>query len=217
MRQAHLGVQDRRGGLGVRADLTGGRAQGVGRLERVPALGPLAARLAVPDVDAELADQRGAGDVGLVLVGGAGLDEAAAAVWARVGQVRLVALGDLIGRGRRAVAVGAVGVARLAAGRLRVGLGRPLAERGGLPLAGVDGVVEPPGQLRDLGLEFGDTLYKFPTAGTQRLVHTAMLPNLPSFDRSGIGSGAKQVLTLGWGAESVGGCWAVHRRIESLR
>ena len=58
VRQAHLGVQDRRGGLGVGADLAGRRAQRVGGLERVPALGPLAARLAVADVDAELADQR---------------------------------------------------------------------------------------------------------------------------------------------------------------
>src|SRR5207247_1233165 len=108
------------GGLGIGADLTGGRAQGVGRLERVTALGPLAARLAVTDVDAELADQRRAGDLGLELVGRAGLDEAAPAVRAGVGQVRLVALGNLLGRRWRAVAVGAVSVARLAAGRLRV-------------------------------------------------------------------------------------------------
>src|SRR5689334_15142113 len=98
-------MQDRHRGLGVGADLAGGRAQGVGRLERVPALGPLAARLAVPDVDAELADQRGARDLGLELVGGAGLDEAAPAVRAGIGERSLVALGDLLGRGRRAVAV----------------------------------------------------------------------------------------------------------------
>ena len=175
VRQAHLGVQDRGRGLGVGADLAGGRAQGVGRLERVPALGPLAARLAVADVDAELADQRRAGDLGLELVGRAGLDEAAPAVRAGVGQVGLVALGDLFGWRRRAVAVGAVGVARLAAGRLRVGLGRPLAERGGLPLAGAEGVVEPPGQLGDLGFEFGDTLEEFPAAGTRGLVHAAIV------------------------------------------
>ena len=175
VRQAHLGVQDRGGGLGVGADLAGGRAQGVGRLERVPALGPLAARLAVADVDAELADQRRAGDLGLELVGRAGLDEAAPAVRAGVGEVGLVALGDLFGRRRRAVAVGAVGVARLAAGRLRVGLGRPLAERGGLPLAGAEGVVELPGQLGDLGFEFGDTLEEFPAAGTRGLVHAAIV------------------------------------------
>src|SRR5207248_931272 len=64
---------------------------------------------------------------------------------------------------------------RLAAGRLRVGFGRTLAERGGLTLAGAQGVVEPPGQLRDLGFEFGDTLEEIPTAGTRGLVHTAIV------------------------------------------
>lgn len=75
------------------------------------ALGPLPAGLTVPDVDTELADQRRAGDLGLELVGRAGLDELAAAVRARVGQVRLVALVDLVGWGRRAVAVLAVDIA----------------------------------------------------------------------------------------------------------
>src|SRR5215207_5604126 len=50
---------------GVGADLAGGRAQGVGRLQRVAALGPPAARRAVPDVDAELAEEGRAGDLGL--------------------------------------------------------------------------------------------------------------------------------------------------------
>ena len=94
------------------------------------------------DVDAELADQRAAWDVGLELVGGAGLDEAAPAVRAGVGEAGVVALGALVGRRRGPVAVGAVGGAGLAAGGLRVGLGRALAERGGLPLAGATGVVE---------------------------------------------------------------------------
>src|SRR5262249_9319586 len=165
--QAQVGVQDRGGGLGIGADLASGRTQGVGRLERVAAPGPLAARLAVADVDAELADEGRAGDLGLELVGRAGLNEAAAAVRAGVGQVRLGALGGLFGWGRRAVPVSAVGGPRLAAWRLRVGLRRALAERGGLSLAGAQGVVEPPGQLRDLGFEFGDTLENIPTAGTR--------------------------------------------------
>ena len=92
-----------------------------------------------------------------------------ACVW----EVRLVALGDLFGG--RAVAVLAVGVAGLTAGGLRVGLGRTLAERGGLPLAGAEGVVKVPGQLGDPGFEFGDLLDEFPTTGTGRFVHTAML------------------------------------------
>src|SRR5207247_308769 len=92
-----------------------------------------------------------------------------------VGEWGLVALGDLLGRGRWAVAVGAVGGPRLAAGRLRVGLGRALAERGGLPLAGAQSVVELPGQVGDPGFEFGDTLEEFPAAGTGGLVHAAIV------------------------------------------
>ena len=65
----------------------------------------------------------------------------------------------------------AVGVARLAAGCLRVGLGRTFAEWGGLSLAGAHSLVEPSGQLSDLGFEFGDTLEEIPTTGTRRLVH----------------------------------------------
>src|SRR5262249_3121163 len=91
VRQSHPGVEECGGGLGPGADLAGGGAQRVGRLERVAALGPLAARLAVADVDAELADQRGAVDLGLELVGRAGLDEAAPAVRARVGELGLMA------------------------------------------------------------------------------------------------------------------------------
>ncbi len=157
-------MQERRRGLSVRADLAGRRAQGVGRLERVPALGPLPARLTVPDVDTELADQRLAWDLGLELFGRAGLDEPAPAVRARVGEVGLVALGDLFGWGRRAVTVLAVDIARLAAGWLRVRLGRALAERSGLPLAGARGLVQPPGQFGDLGREFGDLLGEVPGA-----------------------------------------------------
>jgi hypothetical protein len=96
-------------------------------------------------------------------------------VRAGVGQVGVVALRDLLGWRRRAVAVGTVSVARLAAGRFRVGPGRTLAERGGLPLAGAQGVVEPPGQLRDPGFEFGDSLEELPAAGTRRLVHATIV------------------------------------------
>lgn len=92
-----------------------------------------------------------------------------------------------------AVAVLAVGVTRLAAGRLRVGLGRTLTERCRLTLARANGLVEPPGQRRDLGFEFGDTLEEIPAAGTRGLVHAAMLPGQPALDRTGVEKGAKQV------------------------
>jgi hypothetical protein len=130
----------------------------------------------VPDVGAERADQRRARDLGLERVGRAGLGEATTAVRTGVWEVGVVALGDRFGWWRRAVPVGTVGVARLATGRLRVGLGRPLAERGGLPLPGAQGLVEPPGQLGDLGFEFGDTLAAFPTAGTGRFVRADIVP-----------------------------------------
>ena len=127
------------------------------------------------DVNAELTNYRRAWDLGLERIGGARFHEAAPAVRARVGAVSLVALGVLFGWRRRAVAVGPVDAARRAAGRFRVGLGRTLAERAGLSLAGAGGGVEPPGQLRDLGFEFGDTLEEFPAAGTRGLVHTAIV------------------------------------------
>jgi hypothetical protein len=103
---------------------------------------------------------------------------------ARVRQMRLVALGDLLGRRWRAVPVGAVGVARLAAGRLGVGFRRTLAERGGLSLAGAQHVVEPRRQLGDLGFEFGNTLEEFPTAGTRGLVHDTIVATGHRTDRT---------------------------------
>jgi hypothetical protein len=81
------------------------------------------------------------------------------------------------------VAVGAVGVAGLAAGRLRVGLGRAFAEGGGLPLTGADGVVELPGQVGDPCFECGDTTEEFPATGTRGLVHAARVE-----DRAAISS-----------------------------
>jgi hypothetical protein len=62
-----------------------------------------------------------------------------------------------------------------------------------LTLAGAQGVVEPAGQLRDLGFEFGDTPEEIPAAGARRHVHAGMLPDQPVFDRTGVGRGAKQV------------------------
>ncbi len=129
------------------------------------------------DVDAEPPHERSARDVGLELVGGAGLDEPARAVRAGVGEGGVVALGDLAGRRRGSMAVGAVGVARLAPGGFRVGLGRAFAERGGLPLARAEGVGERPGQLGDPGFECGDALEEFPAAGTRGLVHAGRVGN----------------------------------------
>jgi hypothetical protein len=94
-------------------------------------------------------------DVSLERVGGAGLDEVPLAVRA---------LGDLLGRRWRAVPVGAVGIAGLAAGCFGIGLGRAFAERGGLTLAGANGLIQLPGQFGDLGCAFGNLFGEFPTA-----------------------------------------------------
>src|SRR5262249_37289051 len=80
------------------------------------------------------------------------------------------------------------------------GLGRTLAERGGLPLAGADGLLQLPGQFGDPGFEFGDTLEEFPAAGTRGLVHAAIVVTgtpVSGASASPAGSdrrGAKQVL-----------------------
>jgi hypothetical protein len=175
MRQARLRVQQRCGRLRLRADLAGGRPQGVGGLQVVSALHASAALGTVTDVDAELPHDRPARDLGLELLGHGALDEAALTVGAGVGERGLVAFADLFRRWRGAMAVRAVRLAGLAARRLGIGLGRTLAERGGLPFAGAQGALEAPGQFRDLGFEFGDALEQRPTTGTGRLFHTAMV------------------------------------------
>lgn len=63
----------------------GGRAPGIGGLQGVPALHPLTAIRAPADVDVELADDRPARDLGLVLVDDGGFDEATAAAGASRG------------------------------------------------------------------------------------------------------------------------------------
>jgi hypothetical protein len=103
----------------------------------VPALDPPAAPLAAADVDPELAHHRHARDVGLKLLGDFGLGEGAVAVGAGSGQPGVVALADLVRSRRRPMAVAAVGLAGLAAGRLGVGLGRPLGIRTANPVEGV--------------------------------------------------------------------------------
>jgi hypothetical protein len=172
--QPGLSVQQGHRGLGVGADLTGRRAQRVGCLERVPPLGPTPAVGTVPQVNGELADQRGAWDLGLELLGGAGLDERAAAVRARVGQWGLVTLGDRSGR-QRPVPMRAVCLPGLASGFFGAGLGRSLAKRSRLAFADACGLLQLPGQFGDPGFEFGQPLEVVPAAGTRGLVHAGIV------------------------------------------
>src|SRR5262249_54016139 len=136
VRQAHVLVEGDDGGLGVGAELAGGGSQGVGGLQRVAALGAATAAGAAADVDVEPTADGSARDLGLELLGDAGLRGVAAAVGAGVGQGGVVDLVDLVGGRRRAVGVAAVMGPRLAAGAPGVGPRRPLAEGGGLALAG---------------------------------------------------------------------------------
>ena len=81
---------------------------------------------------------------------------------------------DLFGAGRLAVRFGAVVLAGLATGLLGLGAGLTLCERGGLSLAGTEGLVELAAEALVLGLEVVDTLLKGLAAGTQDGLHTSL-------------------------------------------
>jgi hypothetical protein len=70
---------------------------------------------------------------------------------AGIGQKGFVGLVDPIRRRGRAMAVLAVPVAGLAAGAFGVGVGRPLAEGGGLAFGSAAGLVKFGAEARDLG------------------------------------------------------------------
>ena len=105
-----------------------------------------------------------------------GLDEAPAAAGAGVGQRRFVGLVDLVGRGRRPMAVRGRGRRRLLRpGVLGLGLGGPLAEGGGLAFAGAADFVQQAGEFLDLPLEIRDSLLEGLTARTVRCVHASII------------------------------------------
>src|SRR5262245_24145297 len=116
-----------------------------------------AALATLPDVDVELPVYGLARDLDLKLLGDVGLVQGAAAVGADVGQGRLVDLVDLLGGRWLAVGLGAVVLARLAAGLARVGLGLALGEGSCLALASTEGRVELVPQVVVFGLQAIDT------------------------------------------------------------
>jgi hypothetical protein len=63
----------------------------------------------------------------------------------------------------------------LATGALRLGVGRPFAKGGGLPLAGAEGFFQAPGQLGDLSSEFSELLLQGPATGAVGFVHPAVV------------------------------------------
>jgi hypothetical protein len=108
----------------------------------MPAAHVLAAPLTMPAVNVELADDRPARNLGLELLIEMVLADRAAARGTLLGQGGVQRFLDLLGRRRRAMGVSAVLVALLAAGLFGVLLGRPLGERGRLPLGGAFRFVE---------------------------------------------------------------------------
>jgi hypothetical protein len=116
-------------------------------------LHPATALAAQADVDVELTVDGLTRDFDLVLLGDVSLVERAAAVRANVWQGRLMGFIDLVGTRRLAVGLGAVILARLAAGFLGL-VGRlALGEGGGLALAGAGRLIELVPESLVLGLE----------------------------------------------------------------
>ncbi|MFO0803379.1 MAG: hypothetical protein U0791_09695 [Gemmataceae bacterium] len=176
VRQPKSRMQFGGGGLGVASELAGGGAEGVRGLQRMPALNGLAAASAATEVHGEPAVDRRPRDFGLELFGGAGFDERLLVTMrAGVGKFRLVTFVNLVGRGRRAMAVGAVLFAGFAAGRLRFELGRTFAERRGLTLPGAQGVIELPRQIGDPRVECVHFLSECHAAKASGFVHDPML------------------------------------------
>ena len=176
VRQAALLVEFDDGGLGIGSQLGGGGTEGVGRLQGMAALNPAVALPALADVDVELPVNGLARDFDLELLGDVGFVEGAAAVGADVGQGRLVDLVDLFGAGRLAMGLGAVVLAGLAAGLLGLGAGLPLGERGGLALAGTEGLVELAAEALVLGLQVVDPSLKGLAASTPDRFHSSIIP-----------------------------------------
>jgi hypothetical protein len=96
------------------------------------------------------------------------------------GQFGFVALGDLLGRWRRAMAVSAMFFARFAARRLGIGLRRPLAERRRLAFASAQGVLEQAGQFGDLGFKFRHAFgQRLATRTTRNRFHAVIVRKPP--------------------------------------
>jgi hypothetical protein len=155
------------GGLGIGSDLAGGRAEGIGGLQGMPALHRASALPATAALDAEASPPRPAGNLGLELFDDIGCFEIIlAAVRASGRQRHRQRFVDLIGRGRRSMAVRAVGVTGLAAGRLRSCFGRPLGKGGGLTFAGALLGFEQAREVLDFRFEFGHALVEASAIGT---------------------------------------------------
>jgi hypothetical protein len=108
------------------------------------------------DVDVELAVDRLTWDLDLILVIDMGWLDRTPTVGAGIGQERLVDFVDLFGGRWLAVGLGAIVLARLAAGLVRIKLGLSLGEGSGLALAGAGCLVELAAEAFVLGLKVVD-------------------------------------------------------------
>jgi hypothetical protein len=169
--QAGLLVEFCDGGLGIRPQLGGGGAKGIGRLQGMAPLDPAAPAY----VDVELAVDGPAGDLDLELLGDVAFVERAAAVGTDLGQRCLVDLVNLFGRGWLAVGFGAVVLARLPTGFLGLGRGLALGEWGGLALAGAGRLVELAAEALVLGLQVVDPPLKGLAVGTPDRFHVGII------------------------------------------
>src|SRR5208282_1187536 len=117
-----------------------------------------AAALATADVNVELAVNRPAGNLDLILMVDVGLRQGTAAVRAGIGERCLVGFIDLLGR--LAMGLGAVILAWFAAGLFRLRFGSPLGEGRCLAFARAPLVFKQSGQVFDLGAELGDLAFQ---------------------------------------------------------
>src|SRR5262245_30249195 len=176
--------------MGVGSELSRRSADGGGGLQRMPALHAPATARTLAGLDVELTLDGPTGNLGLILDDDLrGCQAVVAAVRTRRRQIHLVGLVDGVGQRGQPMGMRAVIVARLATGRLRIGLGpRFLAERRGLSLARAAlgfkrGREAPdfPEQLRHLLLELSYLALQTPAARTSllRLLPVHGLDSLP--------------------------------------
>ena len=140
-RQSELRMENSGEGHHLRAELRGGRAQRIGRLQGMAALHAATTRLAATNLDRKGAHDR-ADDrqIFLILAGGTGPAQPATTMGARLGQLRPVALIDM-GRDR-SMGFPTIRPTRSPARSSRGSRRRPPRERGGLPIHLAPGVVE---------------------------------------------------------------------------
>jgi hypothetical protein len=171
--QAALLVELNDSGLGVGPQLRSGGPKGFGRLQGMAPLNAALALAAVADVAVELPVNGLPRNLDLELLCDVGFVEGPAAVGAGAGQGRLVDLVDLFGGRGLAVGLGAIVLARLAAGLLGLVGGLALGEGGGLAFGGAGRLVELTAEALVLGLQVADASLKGLAAGTRDGLHTS--------------------------------------------